>query len=109
MPGATLSADPRKTTEILQAAAPLELTDFGSFDCETDQDAANAAEVEVRIEWGKTSIRATEVEGLVSGSVVRLDEPVEHPVRVYADNQLIARGELLVLNDRYALRITDRR
>ena len=107
MSGATLSIDPQKTAEILEAAAPLELTDFGQPDCEPEQDAAVAQEVEVRIELGRTDIQAGDVDRLVCGFVVRLDEPVDHPVSVYADNQLVARGELLVLDGRYALRITE--
>ncbi len=107
MSGATLSVDPQKTAEILEAAAPLELTDFGQLGCEPEQDVASTAEVEVRIEMGRTEIQAADVDRLACGFVVRLDEAVEHPVSVYADNQLVARGELLVLDGRYALRITE--
>lgn len=107
MSGATMSVDPRKTAEILKAAVPLELADFGQLDCEPELDTAAGSEAELRIELGRTDIRAADVNRLACGSVVRLDESVEHPISVYADNQLVARGELLVLDDRYALRITE--
>jgi flagellar motor switch protein FliN/FliY len=107
MPVAIRSVDPQKTAEILASASPLEWTDFGALDGEAGQDDVASEEVEIRVELGRTAISASDVEGLDCGSVVRLDQPVEHPVRIYADDRLVAEGELLVLDDRYALRITE--
>jgi flagellar motor switch protein FliN/FliY len=107
MSGATMSVDPQKNAEILKAAVPLELADFGQRDGESEQDVASVADTELRIELGRTELPVADVDRLVCGSVVRLDEPVENPVSVYADNRLIARGELLVFDDRYALHITE--
>ena len=107
MSGTTLSVDPQKTAEILETAGPLEWTDFGGAGCESERDASATQQLEARVELGRTDIGAEDVERLVCGSVVRLDDPVEHPVGVYADHQLIAQGELMVVDGRYALRITE--
>ena len=107
MPVAIRSIDPQKTAEILASVSPLQWTDFGVLDGEPEQNDVAGEEVEIRVELGRTAIPASDVDGLGCGSVVRLDQAVEHPVRIYADDRLLAEGELLVLNDRYALRIAE--
>ena len=62
MPGTTLSVDPLKTAAILEAAAPLEWTDFGRAGCESESDGSATEELEARIELGRTDIETDDVE-----------------------------------------------
>ena len=44
---------------------------------------------------------------LSEGSVVELDKLAGDPVDVYVNKQLVARGEVLVLNDNFCIRISE--
>ena len=64
-------------------------------------------ELDLRIELGRTRMRLEDVLQLRAGSVVTLDNAASDPVDVYVNNRLIARGEILVMNDRFCVRITE--
>lgn len=64
-------------------------------------------DVEVRVELGSTRLNVQEVLKLGSGSVVGLESLVGDPVCVYVNDRLLARGEVLVVNDNFAVRITE--
>ena len=61
----------------------------------------------VRIELGRRSLTLDEVEQLRRGSVVRLQERQVDPVSIYADQRLMARGQLLLQDGRLSVRITE--
>ncbi len=62
-------------------------------------------ELDVRIELGRTHMHLEEVLKLRKGSVVSLDKLAGDPVDVYVNGRLIARGEVLVLNDNFCVRV----
>jgi len=64
-------------------------------------------EMDLRIELGRTQMRLEEVLQLRSGSVVALDKLAGDPVDVFVNGRLIARGEVLVMNDNFCIRVTD--
>jgi len=61
----------------------------------------------VKIELGRTRMLVEEVLKLGHGSVVELDKLAGDPVDVYANERLVARGEVLVLNDSFCVRINE--
>lgn len=61
--------------------------------------------VAMEIGRARTSIR--EVVRLAPGTVIELDRPAGEPLAIYANGTLIARGEVVVINDRYGVRFTD--
>lgn len=61
----------------------------------------------VRIELGRTRMLVEEVLKLDEGSVVELDKLAGDPVDVYVNDRLVARGEVLVLNDNFCVRVGD--
>jgi flagellar motor switch protein FliN/FliY len=63
--------------------------------------------VSVRIELGRARLRIADVLGLEEESVVQLDRGADDPVDVYVNDRLVARGEVIVLNDRFAIRLTE--
>ena len=70
--------------------------------------AANGeAQLEVRIELGRTYMNWEETRRLRHGSVVSLDSAADEPVAIYANNRLIARGELLVMNGTFCVRVLE--
>jgi flagellar motor switch protein FliN/FliY len=63
--------------------------------------------LKVRIELGRTSMLVEDVLELGEGSVVELDKLAGDPVEVYANERLVARGEVLILNDNFCVRISE--
>lgn len=59
----------------------------------------------VKIELGRTEMKVEDVLQLGEGSVVELDKLAGDPVDVYINSRLVARGEVLVLNDNFCVRI----
>jgi flagellar motor switch protein FliN/FliY len=64
-------------------------------------------ELTVKIELGRSEMAVNEILSLTNGSVVELDKLAGDPVDVFANEQLIARGEVLVLNDNFCVRINE--
>lgn len=63
--------------------------------------------LEVRIELGRSRMYLADVLRLKEGSMVELDKLAGDPVDIVVNNKLVARGEILVLNDNFCVRITD--
>lgn len=61
----------------------------------------------VRVELGRTRMLVEDVLRLDSGSVVELDRLAGDPVDIVVNNRLVARGEVLVLNDNFCVRVSE--
>jgi len=61
----------------------------------------------VRIELGRTKMLVEDVLRLNEGTVVELDKLAGDPVDVYVNDRLVARGEVLVLNDTFCVRVSE--
>src|SRR5688500_14620835 len=70
-------------------------------------DLVRDVELTVRIELGRTRMRLEEVLRLGPGAVVELDRLAGDPVDVFVNDRLVARGEVVVLNDKFAVRLTE--
>ena len=64
-------------------------------------------DLDVRIELGRTHMVVEDVLRLAEGSVVELDKLAGDPVDVYVNQRLVARGEVLVLNDNFCVRVNE--
>jgi flagellar motor switch protein FliN/FliY len=83
----------------LSGAAPS--VEFGKINLLDD------VELDVKIELGRTQMYIEDVIRLGVGSIVELDKLAGDPVDVYVNERLVARGEVLVLNDNFCVRIND--
>ena len=63
--------------------------------------------VSLTIELGSCQLPMKEVLQLNIGSVVQLDKPADAPVELSVNGKLIARGEVVVIEDRYGVKITE--
>ncbi|MCP4593133.1 MAG: flagellar motor switch protein FliN [bacterium] len=93
------------------ATAPVALEDFGGAD-ESEEESHTISliqdvELRVKIELGRTRMLVEDVLTLGDGSVVELDKLAGDPVDVFVNDRLIARGEVLVLNDNFCVRISE--
>lgn len=64
-------------------------------------------ELDLKIELGRTHMYLEDVLKLRRGSVVPLDKLAGDPVDIYVNGRLIARGEVLVLNDNFCVRVAE--
>jgi len=64
-------------------------------------------ELNLRIELGRTHMYLEDVLKLRQGSVVTLDKLAGDPVDIFVNGRLIARGEVLVLNDNFCIRVAE--
>lgn len=60
----------------------------------------------ITVEIGKTTSSIKEVMSFKEGSVVELDKVAGEQVEIYANNKLVARGEVIVIEDKFGVRIT---
>jgi flagellar motor switch protein FliN/FliY len=64
-------------------------------------------ELNVKIELGRSRMLVEDVLKLAEGSVVELDKLAGDPVDVFVNERLVARGEVLVLNDNFCVRVNE--
>ncbi len=91
-------------------ASPFKLQDFSSAPPSTEAatlDLIRDVELNLKIELGRTHMYLEEVLKLRKGTVVTLDKLAGDPVDIYVNGRLIARGEVLVLNDNFAVRVAE--
>jgi flagellar motor switch protein FliN/FliY len=70
-------------------------------------DLLRDVQLDLKIELGRTQMHLEDVLRLKQGAVVTLDKLAGDPVDIYANGRLIARGEVLVLNDNFCVRVAE--
>ncbi len=62
--------------------------------------------ISVTVEVGRTALTLDEILGLGPGSIVPLDKKAEEPVELRVNGKLVARGEVVMVDDSYGIRVT---
>lgn len=95
--------------ESVDSAAPEvpPLAGEGQAGVPTGLEMLGDVDLNVMVELGRTEMLVEDVLKLASGSVVELDKLAGDPVDVYVNQRLVARGEVLVLNDNFCIRISE--
>jgi flagellar motor switch protein FliN/FliY len=70
-------------------------------------DLLSDVNLNVKIELGRTRMVVEDVLKLSEGAVIELDKLAGDPVDVYVNDRPVARGEVLVLNDNFCVRISE--
>jgi len=96
MPGA--AAEAFKLPSFQQVMADAQVSSI---------DLLRDVELNVKIELGRSRMLVEEVLQLTEGSVVELDKLAGDPVDVFVNDRLVARGEVLVLNDNFCVRVNE--
>lgn len=89
---------------------PFELKDlFGATPAneQASMDLLRDVQLDLKIELGRTQMHLEDVLRMKQGAVVTLDKLAGDPVDIYANGRLIARGEVLVLNDNFCVRVAE--
>lgn len=107
---AEANADPAPTVESTAAPAgdalfkPLIDTAEGA---QSDIDMIMDIPVQLSVELGRTQLTIRNILQLGQGSVVELDGLAGEPMDIFVNGYLIAQGEVVVVDDKYGIRVTD--
>ena len=94
----------------LASLAPFELKDLAGAPATGEKatlELLKDVDLDLRIELGRTHMYLEDVLKLKRGSVVTLDKLAGDPVDVFVNGRIVARGEVLVLNDNFCIRVTE--
>lgn len=94
-------------SEAASAAAFNEVTDDGVPGTDVKLDVVLDIPVNISMEIGRTKISIRNLLQLNQGSVVELDRLAGEPMDVLVNGTLIARGEVVVVNEKFGIRLTD--
>ena len=106
----TDEADNAEATDNVQPASLDPLEDTSSpvhDDREVNLDVILDVPVEISMEIGSTKMNIRNLLQLNQGSVVELDRLAGEPLNVKVNGTLIAHGEVVVVNEKFGIRLTD--
>jgi len=107
---ALASIDGGSGSEMPAGIEVFQLEEFGRTPPSPDAatlELVRDVELDLRIELGRTHMYLEDVLKLRRGSVVPLDKLAGDPVDIYVNGRLVARGEVLVLNDNFCVRVAE--
>jgi len=105
-----LSALDEASAPLPPGVAPFEFKDLMGATPANESaslDLLRDVQLDLKIELGRTQMQLEDVLRLKQGAVVTLDKLAGDPVDIYANGRLIARGEVLVLNDNFCVRVAE--
>jgi flagellar motor switch protein FliN/FliY len=111
--GAAIAEQAKAEAEALQTqtASAAVFKDFSNKGTKTetpnDIDFILDIPVQLTVELGRTKIAIKNLLQLAQGSVVELDGMAGEPMDVLVNGCLIAQGEVVVVNDKFGIRLTD--
>ncbi|WP_445613951.1 flagellar motor switch phosphatase FliY [Geobacillus sp. YF-1] len=93
---------------------PVQTADFAEFDAPSLAAAETRnlellfdVPLQVTVELGRTKRSVQEILQLSTGSIIELDKLAGEPVDIFVNNKLIAKGEVVVIDENFGVRITD--
>lgn len=108
--------EPQQFAQPARPAQPVNVqqAQFASFDSNviSQSEARNLnmlldIPLQVTVELGRTKRSVKEILELSSGSIIELDKLAGEPVDILVNSRLIAKGEVVVIDENFGVRITD--
>lgn len=115
MTGARRASVPEQPAKVAEPAVIAHPFSFSQLDpggtsaqrADRNIDPLLDVALQVRVELGSTQMTVEEVLALSLGSVVELDRLAGEPVDIVVNNRLLARGEVVVVEENFGVRITE--
>src|SRR6478609_2912050 len=92
---------------VSESAAPKKETNSNSIVKDRNLNLILDIPLKVTVELGRTKMPVSELLNLTQGSVIELNKLAGEPMEVYVNDKLIARGEAVVVNEKFGVRLTD--
>ena len=73
----------------------------------TTNAALNGVDIDVVAVLGTADLKVSQILKLGRGAVVELDRLINEPIDIRAERQLVARGEVVIVEDRLAIQLTE--
>ncbi|HAU01908.1 MAG: flagellar motor switch protein FliN [Alphaproteobacteria bacterium] len=96
-------------TDVLLADIEAKEQDLSPQDAlknKINADVLQNIPVTISVEVGRTAIKIRDLMRLTQGSVVELDRLAGEPLDLLVNNTLVAQGEVVLINERYGVRLT---
>jgi len=103
--------------KIAEETAPEESAEteeegiFGEDDINTDgivsMDDLDDVPLRISVQLGQCQLKMEDILKLSKGSIIGIDKLAGEPLEFYIGHRLAAKGEVVVLNEKYGLRLTD--
>ncbi|WKY45511.1 flagellar motor switch phosphatase FliY [Eubacteriaceae bacterium ES2] len=109
---------PHPSENVVSHQQPVEVSNYNyrSFDVPADQsnlvsadnlDLIMSVPIQISVELGRTQKKIKDIAELTLGNIVELDRQAGDQVDVIANGRLIARGDVVVVDDNYSVKITE--
>ncbi len=106
----TPKQEPIKQEPTIEAKAP-QLEEFtpskGEEGIHPSLDFILDIPLEISVEIGRCKMIINDLLKLSQGSIIELNKMAGEPAEIYVNQRLMARGEIVVINDRFAVRLTE--
>ena len=80
--------------------------DGQGFDAMVGADVLQSVPVTLSVEVGRTRLKIRDLLRLKQGSVIELERNAGEPLDLLVNNTVVAQGEVVLVNDRYGVRLT---
>ncbi|MFW6146913.1 MAG: flagellar motor switch protein FliN [Thermodesulfobacteriota bacterium] len=94
------------TTALNDQGNPPQEQDAGQGE-QYDIDLILDIPLNVSVELGRVKMLVNDLLQLGQGSIIELDKAVGDPLEIYISNKLVARGEVVVMDEQFGIRVTD--
>ena len=106
------AANNAEDIELYPDAAEAQRPEFEELSDQSSEDRGSMdllldIELLLTVELGRTTVTLRDVLELTPGSVVELQRMAGEPVSVFVNKKLIARGEVVVIDEKFGIRITE--
>jgi flagellar motor switch protein FliN/FliY len=93
------------SSDLISALTPPVVSAESTNATGTTLDLLLDVELPVSVSFGRTELALKDVAKLTTGSIVELNRSISEPVEIIVNNCVIARGEVVVLEGNYGVRI----
>jgi len=95
-----------ETQELEAEAVESDAEPLQSFDAMVSADVLQSVPVTLSVEVGRTRLKIRDLLRLKQGSVIELERNAGEPLDLLVNNTVVAQGEVVLVNDRYGVRLT---
>jgi flagellar motor switch protein FliN/FliY len=101
-----ISMSDEETQELEATVEGNDAEPLQSFDAMVSADVLQSVPVTLSVEVGRTRLKIRDLLRLKQGSVIELERNAGEPLDLLVNNTVVAQGEVVLVNDRYGVRLT---